>query len=157
MRVLGIDPGIQRMGYGLIEAQNDRYMVVECGQIQIPPSSEFAIRLKTIHETVEQLIQRFRPEAVVIEETYVTNNAKTTLRLGHARGVILLAVVEHSIQVFEYAPREIKQAIVGNGSASKSQVQWMVSQILSIDPKSLTEDAADALAVALCHSFRNSH
>lgn len=157
MRVLGIDPGIQRMGYGLIEAQNDWYRVLECGQIQIPHSSEFAIRLKKIHETVGQLIQRFRPDAVAIEETYVTNNAKTTLRLGHARGVILLAVVEHATQVYEYAPREVKQAIVGNGGASKSQVQWMVSQILSLDPKTLTEDAADALAVALCHSFRNSH
>lgn len=157
MRVLGIDPGIQQMGYGLIEAQNDRYEVLKCGQIKISPSPQLAIRLKTIHETVDQLIQQFRPDAVAIEETYVTNNAKTTLRLGHARGVILLAVVENAISVFEYAPREVKQAIVGNGGASKSQVQWMVSQILSVDPKDLTEDASDALAVALCHSFRNSH
>lgn len=157
MRVLGIDPGIQQMGYGLIEAQNDRYVVLKCGQIKISPSPQLAIRLKTIHETVDQLIQQFRPDAVAIEETYVTNNAKTTLRLGHARGVILLAVVENAISVFEYAPREVKQAIVGNGGASKSQVQWMVSQILSVDPKDLTEDASDALAVALCHSFRNSH
>lgn len=157
MRVLGIDPGIQRMGYGLIEAQNDQYEVVEYGQIQIAPSYELAIRLKEIHESVGALIQRFHPDAVAIEETYVTNNAKTTLRLGHARGVILLGVVQHSIPIFEYAPREVKQAIVGNGAASKSQVQWMVSQLLSLDPTRLSEDAADALAVALCHSFRNSH
>ena len=109
------------------------------------------------YEEVNTLFKKMNPDVVAIEEVYVSQNAKTTLRLGHARGVILLSAVNNMIEISEYAPREIKQAVCGNGNASKEQIQWMVANMLNLDVNKLTRDAADALAVAICHGLRCCH
>ena len=156
MLVLGIDPGTRFVGYGLVQAEKGSYKAVDYGFLPTDNKLSFPQKLKQIYESVSTLLSQSKPDVVAVEETYATQNAKTTLRLGHARGVILLSVVEGGIPVVEYAPREIKQAVVGRGAASKVQVQWMVAQILSIDPGELQEDAADGLAVALCHGLRTA-
>lgn len=155
MRVLGIDPGTQIVGYGFIEMHAGRCEHVDYGEIRMPKDQPFPRRLKRIHDSILELIDRTLPDAVSVEETYVTSNAKTTLRLGHARGVILLAAVERGVCIAEYAPREIKMAVLGSGGAGKGQVQWMVCQLLKLEPSGISEDAADALAAALCHGYRS--
>lgn len=154
MLILGIDPGTQLIGYGLVRIEQDRYKALNHGRIQIDKELLFPNRLNRIYHSVSVLLEDMKPDVMAVEEVYVTSNAKTTLRLGHARGVILLASVEKGIAVAEYAPREVKQAIVGNGAASKNQVQWMINQMLNLDQERITEDEADALAVALCHGLR---
>jgi crossover junction endodeoxyribonuclease RuvC len=157
VRVLGIDPGSRVVGYGWIEIDSGTCEKADFGEIRISTNGSFPQRLKQIHDSVADLIERIRPDAVSIEETYVTSNAKTTLRLGHARGVILLAAVERGVPIAEYAPREIKLAVLGSGGAGKGQVVWMVCQLLKLDPSKVSEDAADALAAALCHGFRSGN
>jgi crossover junction endodeoxyribonuclease RuvC len=154
LRVLGIDPGTHVVGFGCVDVESGKCSTVEYGEIRVPKDAAFPERLARIHASVSELIDRLRPDAVSIEETYVTSNAKTTLRLGHARGVIVLAAVERGAPIAEYAPREIKRAVLGVGSAGKSQVGWMVCQMLKLDPSAVSEDAADALAAAICHGFR---
>lgn len=154
MQVLGIDPGTQSVGFGLVEAKKGNYQALEYGNFFIDKKLSFPQKLKQIHMYFEGMLERCRPDVVAVEEVFVSQNAKTTLKLGHARGVILLAAVEKNIPIVEYAPREIKKAIVGNGGASKSQIQWMTSQMLKINKDALQEDAADGLAVALCHGLR---
>jgi crossover junction endodeoxyribonuclease RuvC len=154
LRVLGIDPGTQTVGYGFIEMLSGRCAAPEYGEIRVPKDQGFPQKLRHIHESILGLVDRLGPDAVSVEETYVTSNAKTTLRLGHARGVILLAAAQRGVTVAEYAPREIKLAVLGRGGAGKAQVQWMVCQILKLEPSGVSEDAADALAAALCHGFR---
>lgn len=156
MQVLGIDPGTRYIGYGLIHIDNQQYRAVDYGFLRAEKNFSFPQKLKHIHEYVSNLIENLKPDAIAIEEVYVSQNAKTTLRLGHARGVIILAAVERDIPVTEYAPREIKQAVLGKGGASKDQVKWMVAQMLNLQINGLQEDAADGLAVALCHCLRNS-
>lgn len=155
MRVLGIDPGTHLIGYGLIRADKDRWRALEQGRIEAKKDLPFPVRLNTIFHAVLDLLERTQPDVAAVEEVYVTSNAKTTLRLGHARGVILLAVSEKGIPIAEYAPREIKQSIVGNGAASKNQVQWMIRQMLNLGTATVSEDESDALAVALCHGLRS--
>jgi len=155
MRILGIDPGTLVVGYGLIQLDGRRYHSNDYGCIRIERKLPFPQRLKLISDATTELLLRTMPDVVAVEEVYVSQNAKTTLRLGHARGVILLAAVNGGHKISEYAPREVKQAVVGKGGASKRQVVWMVSQILALPSENLKEDAADALAVALCHGLRN--
>ncbi len=152
--VLGIDPGTHWIGYGLILLEQDRYRALDSGRIEVQINLPFPNRLNIIYHAVSDLLERTKPDVAVVEEVYVTSNAKTTLRLGHARGVILLAISEKNVSVAEYAPREVKQAVVGNGAAGKKQVQWMMTQMLSLGSKEVLEDEADALAVALCHGLR---
>ena len=156
MLVLGIDPGTRFVGYGLVQIKKGSCKAVDYGFLPTDNKLNFPQKLKQIYEGVSNLLIQSKPDVVAVEETYATQNAKTTLRLGHARGVILLSIVKGGIPVFEYAPREIKQAVVGRGGASKIQVQWMVAQILHIDPEKLQGDAADGLAVALCHGLRTA-
>ncbi len=155
MRILGIDPGTINVGYGLIEKKGQNQIPLDYGVFKINQRLPFSNRLEFIYQSIYEYIQKSNPDTVVVEEVFVCKNAKTTLRLGHARGVILLAAVQNKIPVVEYAPREIKQAIVGNGNASKSQMQWMISKLLPIPADALKEDAADALSAALCFAFRN--
>ncbi|MCK5147728.1 crossover junction endodeoxyribonuclease RuvC [bacterium] len=156
MRIIGIDPGTRKVGYGVLEVNAGRGRAVDYGVIKVPVKLHFSEKLCLIYDEISTLLKHFEPDAASIEETYVTQNAKTTLRLGHARGVIMLAVAQQKIDVFEYAPRSIKQAVLGNGAASKQQVQFMVSQLLRVPQSSLEEDAADGLAAALCHGMRKS-
>jgi crossover junction endodeoxyribonuclease RuvC len=154
--VLGIDPGTRSVGYGLVRMEAGRCSAVDHGFFRVDHKLHFPHRLKQIHGFVSDLLDKHRPDVLAVEEVYVSQNAKTTLRLGHARGVILLAAVEKGIPVAEYAPREVKQAVLGSGGASKDQVQWMMAQMLRIRTEDLQEDAADGLAVALCHGLRES-
>ncbi len=153
--ILGIDPGTTLIGYGLIDFENDKPRTVDCGVIRIHKKYAFQIQLQQIYQEITTLLEQTNPQVVAVEEVYVSQNAKTTLRLGHARGVILLAAVNLGISVTEFAPREVKQAVCGNGNASKQQIQWMVANLLHLDATGLSEDAADAMAVALCCGLRH--
>ena len=152
--VLGIDPGTIHVGYGLIMVEKGEAKAIDYGFFKINQKLPFPQRLKQIYEHISGLLESSQPDTMAIEEVYVSQNAKTTLRLGHARGVIILAAVEKEIPVAEYAPREIKQAVLGKGNATKAQVQWMMRRLLHIESEKISEDASDGLAVALCHGYR---
>jgi crossover junction endodeoxyribonuclease RuvC len=156
LRVLGIDPGTRSIGHGLVVVESGHCRALKYGTIRVNTRCSFPERLRQIHQAIVELIDETQPDAVAVEEVFVSQNAKTALKLGHARGVILLAAMEKQVEVAEYAPREIKQAVSGRGGASKAQVQGMITQILKLRDLSLQEDAADGLAVALCHGLRNS-
>lgn len=152
LRILGIDPGSRLTGFGIVELNGDRVRYVVSGCIQ-SLEGDFPHRLRQIYESVGRIVAEHRPDVVAIESVFVHRNASSALKLGHARSAALCATFVADIDVFEYAPREIKQAIVGTGSASKEQVQHMVATLLRLDGKP-APDAADALATALCHGHR---
>ncbi|MBN2105457.1 crossover junction endodeoxyribonuclease RuvC [bacterium] len=154
MRILGVDPGTLYVGYGVIDIKNDVCCPVKYGRIKVRSKAAFADKLNQIYHAVTDLITETTADVMSVEDVFVSCNAKTSLKLGHARGVILLAAAHHDLPVFEYAPREIKLAVLGRGNASKSQVQWMMGQLLNLDSTALKEDAADGLAVALCHGLK---
>lgn len=154
MRVLGIDPGTRCVGYGLVRADGNRYTAEAYGTIKIDPKLDFAAKLLQIYQKTAERVAELKPDSAAVEETYVTQNAKTTLRLGHARGVILLVLAEQELSIGEYAPRSIKQAVSGKGNATKEQVKLMIGRILGMECETIEEDASDALAIALCHVFR---
>lgn len=156
MIVLGIDPGTRFVGYGLVHEKAGNFSAIDYGVFRVEETLSFPKRLKQIYRSVSHLLDKTQPDVMAVEEVYVSQNAKITLKLGHARGVILLAAVERGIPVAEYAPREVKKAVLGSGSGSKEQVQWMMCQLLSLDGECLQEDAADGLAVALCHGLRHA-
>jgi crossover junction endodeoxyribonuclease RuvC len=154
LRILGVDPGTVYVGYGVIDVCHDSYCPITYGRIKVRSNAAFPDKLKQIYTSITNLISESSADAMSVENVFVSCNAKTSLKLGHARGVILLAAAHHNLPVFEYAPREIKQSVLGRGNASKSQVQWIIGQMLHIDSTTLEEDAADGLAVALCHGFK---
>jgi crossover junction endodeoxyribonuclease RuvC len=151
MRVLGIDPGSETTGWGVIEGDGRRYRLVEYGAVRAPARARFAARLLRISDGLEAVIARLRPEACAIEETFFAANVKTALRLGHARGVALVVAERAGLDIHEYSPRLVKQTIVGYGNAEKHQVQEMVRILLKLGRAPEPHDAADALAVAICH------
>lgn len=148
-RILGLDPGSRLTGFGVVDFVENRAVYVASGSVRSAEGS-FAERLKLIFRAVGEIAAEYRPHAVVIESVFVHRNAGSALKLGHARSAALCATFERNIEVFEYAPREIKQAIVGTGAASKAQVQHMVASLLNLEGQP-APDAADALAAALCH------
>lgn len=147
---MGIDPGSRITGYGLIRFVSNRFQYVASGCIRMT-ESEFPQRLNTIFDGVSELLSQFVPDEFAIEEVFVAKNAGSALKLGQARGAAIVAATHQGLQVAEYSARKVKQAVVGNGNANKEQVQHMVQQILSLDacPQA---DAADALAIAICHA-----
>ena len=151
MKIFGIDPGSERTGYGCIETIGGRQHLVTCGTLSAPARSSFPDKLKHIHEGLAALLARHRPECVAVENIFHARNVRSALKLGHARGVVLLAASEAGLPVVEYAPTEIKRAVVGFGRAEKHQVQQMVKLLLGLDAAPAPHDAADALAVAICH------
>ena len=151
MRVFGIDPGCERTGYGCVESNGSRHRIVTCGAIKASPLASFAEKLLQIHARLSLLIAECRPDCVAIENIFYAVNVRSALKLGHARGVAMLAAVEAGVPVMEYTPAEIKRAVVGYGRADKHQVQQMVKLILSLAEVPSPHDAADALAVAICH------
>ena len=151
MRVFGIDPGSERTGYGCVESDGRRHRLVACGAISSPPDTAFPERLRTIHAALARLLVECRPETVAIESLFHAANARSALKLGHARGVAMLAAVEAGIVVTEYTPAEIKRAVVGYGRADKHQVQQMIKLLLGLEQAPSPHDAADALAIAVCH------
>lgn len=151
MRVLGVDPGTLTSGYGIVAEEDDKLFHVISGGISPSAKQPFPKRLKKIYEELEKIIEKYRPQAVVVEDLFVSKNMKSALKLGHARGVAILAAMNASLPVFEYAPLEVKQAVVGNGKAEKKQVQMMVKILLNLPKAPHPADAADALAAAICH------
>ena len=151
MKIFGIDPGSERTGYGCIETDGSRHRVVICGAVASSSLASFPDRLLTIHKRLSELLRECEPDAVAIENLFFATNVRSALKLGHARGVAMLAAVEAGVPVIEYTPAEIKRAVVGYGRAEKHQVQHMVKLILGLPAVPAPHDAADALAVAICH------
>ena len=151
MRIFGIDPGSERTGYGCVETDGSRHHIVTCGAITAAPLASFPEKLLQIHTRLSELIAECRPDCVAIENLFHAVNVRSALKLGHARGVAMLAAVEAGLPVMEYTPAEIKRAVVGYGRAEKHQVQHMVKLILGLTVMPSPHDAADALAVAICH------
>lgn len=151
MRVLGVDPGTLTSGYGVVAEEDHKLFHVASGGISPSAKQPFPTRLKKIYEELEKVIEKYRPQVVVVEALFVSKNMQSALKLGHARGVAILAAMNAGLPVFEYAPLEVKQAVVGNGKADKKQVQMMVKMLLDLPKVPHPADAADALAAAICH------
>jgi crossover junction endodeoxyribonuclease RuvC len=150
--VIGIDPGTASTGYGLIRQKPDGALeTVDFGLITTDPSHAMPLRLERLHRTLMEILALHQPESGAVEKLFFQRNVSTAMTVGQARGVLLLALAEAKVEVHEYTPREIKQAVVGYGNATKAQMQDMVRVLLGLESKPRPDDAADALAVAICH------
>ncbi|MDH5282887.1 MAG: crossover junction endodeoxyribonuclease RuvC [Gemmatimonadota bacterium] len=157
MKVLGVDPGSAATGFGVVEASGrGAPRLIECGVIRPTPGSPLADRLQQVHEEIAALLDRHGPDVLAVEEAFHGRNARTTLVLGHARGVILLAGAQAGVLVAEYPPAVIKKAVTGRGAAMKPQVGFMVARLLRLSAPPAPSDAADGIAVALTHLLRNA-
>ncbi|MFQ5740343.1 MAG: crossover junction endodeoxyribonuclease RuvC [Acidobacteriota bacterium] len=158
MIIFGVDPGSRKTGYGVISAQANHFSCLGYGGIVAATRRPTPLpqRLKTIYGELKVLLRQHVPAAVVVEEVFHAVNVQTALKLGQARGVVLLAAAEMGVPLFEYSPLEVKKAVVGYGRAEKSQVQLMVQVLLKLKKPPEPHDAADALAIALCHAFNGS-
>lgn len=152
MVILGIDPGVATVGFGIVSEANGSPKLHRYGVITTPPGMRLALRLTQIHDDVAELIVTFRPDAIAVEELFFNTNLKTAIAVAHGRAAVLLAGEEHSIPMFEYTPLQVKKAITGYGQATKKQVMEMVRRLLSMDSQPKPDDAADALAIAMCHA-----
>ena len=151
MRVFGIDPGSDRTGYGCVDSDGRRHSLVKCGAVRAGAAPTFPEQLSIIYRELAALLAEHRPECVAIENIFHAVNARSALKLGHARGVAMLAAIEAGVTVVEYTPAEIKRSVVGYGRAEKPQVAQMVKVLLGLDAIPKPHDATDALAVAICH------
>lgn len=154
MRILGVDPGLSRTGWGVLTGDARQVHLQARGVIATDARLAFPERLLEIHNAMEKVIATHRPEIVAVEQSIYARNVQTALKLGHARGVILLAAARQGVEIVEYAPKAIKQSITGNGNASKEQVQRMVAALLQHEHRLQPHDITDAIAVALCHAHR---
>ena len=155
MRILGIDPGLATIGFGVVEKVNYNFEAVDYGIISTPKEDIFPKRLLKIYHSVDALITKFKPDAIAIEELFFMKNITTGIPVSHARGVILLACYQRMKNIYEYTPMQIKLALTGTGSADKHQMQYMTKSILNLKDIPRPDDAADALAVAICHGQTN--
>ena len=153
MRILGLDPGSRRTGYGVVERSGNQFRCLASGTAAPSARLDLAHRLLAIVERVSELLEEFSPDVVAIEEAFYHESVRSTLVLGHVRGALIVAAMQHGRPVAEYSPREIKMSVTGNGGAAKEQVAFMVRRVLAVRG-ALSADAADALAVALCHHHR---
>ena len=154
MIILGVDPGTLTTGYGIIEGRKGRFRLLEYDVVKNRSQATMPIRLQAIYTTLCRVINRYHPDEFAIETAFYGKNAQSAMKLGHARGVSILAAVNHEIPTTEYSPREVKRAVVGNGAASKEQVSYMVQSLLRLKAAPKFYDATDALAVAICHYHR---
>ncbi len=152
MIILGIDPGLATLGYGVIEADNQNRRLIQFGTLTTPAGQPMPQRLRAIYQGMNQLLDIYRPDEVAFEELFFSKNITTGIAVSHARGVALLAVVQRTDELYEYTPMQIKQAVTGYGGAEKHQVQQMVRMLLKMKEIARPDDAADALAVALTHA-----
>ena len=152
MLILGIDPGFAIVGFGLVEAAGGRARLVQCGAITTPAGESLPARLLQISDDMDQLLEQFKPEAMAIEELFFNNNITTGIGVAQARGVLLLAAERHGVPIYEYTPSQVKQAVVGYGKAEKRQVMDMTKRLLNLKAVPKPDDAADAVAIALCHA-----
>jgi crossover junction endodeoxyribonuclease RuvC len=151
MKVLGIDPGSETLGWGVVEGNGLKYALVDFGTIKSNPKESFSKRLLNINNGIEALIEQFQPDALSIEDAFYAANVKVAVKLGQVRGIVLLSAEKHGMEIAEYAPRLIKQTVVGYGNAEKGQVQHMVKLLLRMQKAPSPLDAADALAIAITH------
>ena len=156
MRILGIDPGYGITGFGLIEAERGQFRLLNCGAITTPPNPDFSWRLGVIYNDMVELLRVSQPEAVAIEELFFGQNVTTGIGVAQSRGVILLAIQQAGLPVFQYKPMQVKQSVVGYGNATKHQVQDMTRRLLNLSAMPKPDDAADAIAIALCHARSNT-
>ena len=155
--LLGIDPGTAATGFGVVAVDSRRgTRLIQCGVIRTSPRAPLPIRLMDIHEGVAALVEEFAPAVMSIESAFYGKNVRSALTLGHARGAIIVAAALHGVEVVEYAPRDIKKAVVGTGAATKEQVAYMVRRHLCLRTDPNPSDAADGIAAALCHAFKGS-
>ncbi|MDX6751003.1 crossover junction endodeoxyribonuclease RuvC [Geminicoccaceae bacterium 1502E] len=152
MLLLGLDPGLRFTGWGLIEATGSRLRHVACGTVASPKGEDLATRLRCLHEGVAEVVERWQPQEAGVEETVVNRNAGSSLKLGHARGVVILAAARAGLAVREYPSMVVKRAVTGTGHATKEQVAMMVRFLLPGVAEATGQDATDALAVAICHA-----
>ena len=152
MRILGIDPGVAIVGFGLIESEHGTLRMLQYGAITTPAGLPLAARLAQINRDIEELIGTFRPDEISVEELFFSKNITTGIAVAHARGVILCAAEKKKIPIYEYTPMQVKQAVAGYGLADKKQVMDMTRRLLKLKSVPRPDDAADALAIALCHA-----
>lgn len=152
MKILGIDPGFAIVGCGIVDYTGNKFTVIDHMAVTTKAGLPLERRLKTIYEDVGDIIDRYKPDAVSIEELFFNTNTTTAIAVGQARGVILLAAVNRGVEIFEYTPLQVKQAVVGYGRAEKNQVQQMVKMILNLREIPKPDDVADGLALAICHA-----
>ena len=152
MRILGIDPGYGITGFGLVDAQRGQMTLLRCGAITTPAGMDFSARLEIIYEDMRKLLEMAKPDAVAIEELFFGQNVTTGIGVAQSRGVILLAIRQAGLEVFQYKPSQVKQSVVGYGNATKHQVMDMTRRLLNLSQMPKPDDAADAIAIALCHA-----
>lgn len=151
MIILGIDPGIAIVGYSIIECNGNKFRAIDYGCIKTESNLLFPERIKIIYDRLIEIIEKYKPDDLAVEELFFNKNVKTAIKVGQARGVEILAAVNQGLEIYEYTPLQIKQAVVGYGRADKNQVQEMVKILLNLKEKPKPDDVADALAVAICH------
>lgn len=152
MIILGIDPGYATTGFGVIESVHNTFHLINYGTITTPAGIPFSKRLVMLYDDMQMLLQKVRPDAVAVEELFFGNNVTTGIGVSHGRGVILLAIEKFGAELFEYTPNQVKQAVVGYGGAEKRQVMDMTKRLLRMEKVARPDDAADAIAIALCHA-----
>ena len=152
MIILGIDPGYGTIGYGVIEKNGSKIVPIDYGVIQTPKDEGIAARLAMIYDTLNVLIKKFNPDEIAVEELFFNTNITTGIKVAQARGVILLSAVHACGRLYEYTPLMVKQSLTGNGRADKKQIQYMVKMMLGLKSEPKPDDAADALAIAICHA-----
>jgi len=152
MRILGIDPGIATIGFGVIESDKNRQRLISCGAITTPAHTSLSSRLDLIYRDLTELLETIKPDSIAIEELFFNTNITTGISVAHGRGVILLACHKAGIPIAEYTPLQVKQAVVGYGRAEKTQVMDMVKRMLNLSAPPKPDDAADAVAIAICHA-----
>ncbi len=156
MIIVGLDPGIAILGYGVIEYKGNNFKVIDYGAMETTPDNIFPVRLKMLYDELSKLLDKYKPDSVAIEELFFNKNSKTAIKVGQARGVQVLAAINKGIELFEYTPLQVKQGVVGYGRADKKQVQEMVKVLLNLNTVPKPDDVADALAVAICHAHSSN-
>jgi crossover junction endodeoxyribonuclease RuvC len=154
MIILGVDPGTIFTGFGIINYNKNSFTRVKNGLIKLPSTKTIAQKLELIYEGLDKVIKTYKPDEFAIETAFYGKNVQSAMKIGYARGVSILAAIHNNLPISEYSPREIKKSIVGNGAASKEQVSFMIRTILDLKNDKMRLDESDALAIALCHSFR---
>ncbi|HWQ21527.1 MAG TPA: crossover junction endodeoxyribonuclease RuvC [Clostridia bacterium] len=157
MLTLGIDPGLARIGYGVVSSDGDTVALLDYGCLETHAGTPYADRLKYIYDGVRRLVRRYKPDAVALESLFFFRNARTVMKVSEARGVIVLAVGTCHVPAFEYTPQQVKQAVSSYGMETKRNVEIAVRQILGVEERITPDDTADAIAIALCHTFTGAY
>jgi len=155
MRILGVDPGYAISGYAVVEYEGNKFKVIDYGVIRTPSKQAMQYRLNKLYDKYDELIKKYNPDHMAIEELFFNKNVKTAISVGQARGVYIVAATQNQVPVYEYTPLQVKQGVVGYGRAQKNQVQEMVKLLLNLKSIPKPDDAADALAISICHAHSN--